>query len=1212
MLLDSGAMSSLVNSHVFCQYFPDWMENLESPRRRLIAANGENIKVLGEIELPLTIGSKTFYTKVMVADLGKLDGIIGLNFLRNQGVSVDLGEGLMNVGNWSIRLAGDRVCDEKSSLVRLHEDVYIPQGHEVTVVADVENKPNVINSGFFTVDSIQSLEEINVKLVKAIVRRSSQIPVTLVNESDDDVVLRQGRAISLLSPVQEVLEIRLATEGTEVENKEMLENEKPRGLPIHLESLFEGSGKNLQAEEKQNLRDLLTEYEEVFVGPEGTLGKTNVVKHHIDTGDAMPIKQHPRRIPYSQIDAMNAEIDKMLEKGIIQPSSSPWSSPVVLVKKSDGSLRFCVDYRKLNAVTKKDSFPLPRIDETLDAISGSQFFCVMDLASGFWQIELDDESREKTAFCSRRGLFEFTRLSFGLCNAPSGFARLMSHVLKGMSSSEVLVYVDDIMVHGKTFQATLSSLREVFNRLRSSGLKLKPGKCQLFKDSVKYLGHVVSQEGVSCDPEKLEAIRDWAIPRSVKEVRAMLGTASYYRKYIKNFAKLAAPLTALLHKGVKFIWSEDCQDAFEMIKSHLISAPVLAFPIEDGDFRLDTDASDLGLGAVLSQLQNGEEKVIAYASKTLSPSQQVYCTTYKELLAVRIFVEHFRVYLYGRRFTVRTDHASLRWLKNFDRPEGMVMRWISYLDTFDIQWVHRPGANHGNADGLSRKSPTRRCHYEKCVDCGTESHSNCSVDYEEVLHVVTDQRTETNQVDDEFKMWLKQWSKLQISTWQQSDPDLFKIMEDKGLGHQRPPFKEITSCSANYKTLWAMWDELLLVEGVLYRQQLLSPKHEPILQCIAPKEIRSFILTQLHNSRMAGHLGITKTSNRIRQRFYWPGYRKDVERWCRKCKTCAQTNKRSSKSALVHDLAGSPLERVGIDIVGPLPVSENGNSYILVVVDYFTRWTEAYPIPDQKALTVADKFVSEFITRFGVPERLISDQGTDFMSELFRNMCQLMEIEQARCSPYHPATNGLTERMNATIQSMLSAFVNEYRNDWEEHLPYVLFAYRAAVQESTGCTPNLLMLGREVAAPIDLMFNRGHPPEINPRCFVQYVEWLKQAMDKSFQFARKRMGLSIARQDKYHTKGVRHSPINEGSVVWYHYLPMARRKLSKFWQGPYKVDKKISDVSYLIKRDDSDRGKVVHVDNLKLCLSDDSPDTSAPVILGRGCRNIRPPDRYSP
>jgi hypothetical protein len=917
------------------------------------------------------------------------------------------------------------------------------------------------------------------------------------------------------------------------------------------------------------------------------------VKHHIDTGDAAPIKQHPRRVPYSQIDAVNDEIDKMLQKGIIRPSSSPWSSPVVLVKKSDDSLRFCVDYRKLNSVTKKDSFPIARIDETIDAISGSEYFCVMDLASGCWQIPLDDESIEKTAFCSRRGLFEFTRLSFGLTNAPSGFARLMSHVLKGMSSSEVLVYVDDIMVHGKTFQATLSSLREVLSRLRASGLKLKPKKCQLFKESVNYLGHVVSKEGVSCDPKKIEAIRDWAIPRSVKEVRAVLGTASYYRKYIQDFAKISAPLNGLLHKGVKFVWSDDCQRAFELIKSHLSSAPILAFPIEDGEFRLDTDASDLGIGAVLSQLQDGEEKVIAYASKTLSPAQKVYCTTYKELLAVRTFVEHFRVYLYGRRFTVRTDHASLRWLKNFDKPEGMIMRWISYLDTFDIQWVHRPGANHGNADGLSRKPPTRCCQYEKCIDCGTEAHGSCSVDYEdvEVLHGIADKKPREGEIEDEFSTWLKQWSKLQISTWQQADADLCRIMEAKGAEQPRPCFQEVKSCSSEYKTLWALWDELELVDGVLYRKTVVSPNQEAILQCIAPREIRNFILAQLHNTRMAGHLGVTKTCNRIRQRFYWPGYRKDVTRWCRRCNKCAQTNKRVTRAALVHDLVGSPLERVGIDIVGPFPTSEEGNSYLLVIIDYFTRWTEAYPIPDQKAITVADKFVAEFITRFGVPDRLVSDQGTDFMSQLFRHMCQLMEVEQTRCSPYHPATNGLTERMNSTIQSMLAAFVNDHRDDWEDHLPYVLFAYRAAVQESTGCTPNLLMLGREVTAPIDLMFHRGHPPKTNPQCYVQYVEWVRQAMDKAFTFARERMGLSIERQDKYHSKKVRESQIQEGSLVWYHYLPTARKKLSKFWQGPYLVKKKISDVTYLIQQSKQDKGRVVHINNLKLYLGVEESET---------------------
>jgi len=869
------------------------------------------------------------------------------------------------------------------------------------------------------------------------------------------------------------------------------------------------------------------------------------------------------------VDAMNKEMDKMLEKGIITPSDSPWASPVVLIKKNSGELRFCVDYRKVNEQTKKDAYPLPRIDETLEAVSGSEYFCVMDLASGFWQVEVSEEDKQKTAFCTRRGLFEFNVMSFGLCNAPSTFARLMSNVLKGMTMSEVLVYIDDLLVHGKSFSATMASLREVFTRLRTSGLKLKASKCQFFKQSVKYLGHVITKEGISCDPAKVEAIRDWSIPKSVKEVRAVLGTASYYRKFIQNFASLASPLNALLHKGVKFQWSNQCQQAFELIKFHLTTAPILAFPTDEGEYILDTDACDHGVGAVLSQLQNGQEKVIAYASRTLSSNQQVYCTTFKELLAVRIFVEHFRVYLYGRKFTVRTDHASLRWLKNFDKPEGMAMRWITYLDTFDIEWQHRRGVSHGNADGLSRKPPTRRCRCKECSDCGNEVGCVKAVgeaDEVEVVNQIGSGETEEKQIEEEFSNWLEHWPKTQLSSWQQSDPDLALIMPMIGEGKSRPPYKSIQGESRVFKSLWALWNELQIIEGVLYRMKHCEEKISPILQCVAPTEIRTFILEQLHNSRLAGHLGVSKTIDRVKQRFYWPGYRDDIILWCKKCVLCAQTSKRSNKAVMKHELASEPLQRVGIDIVGPLPKTEQGNSFIMVICDYYTRWVEAYSIPDQTAITVADKFVTEFVCRFGVPQKLHSDQGTDFMSSLFKQMCKLLEIEQTRTTPYRPCSNGLTERMNQTIQHMLSAFVNDYRNDWEDHLPFVLMAYRAAVQESTGCSPNLLMLGREVLAPIDLMLGREPVPETDDQCYVEYVEWLKLALSTAFDFSRGRMKYSVARQQQNYNRRAREGQIKEGMWVWYHYLPKARMKLSKFWQGPYLVVDKISDVTFRIHK----------------------------------------------
>ena len=366
---------------------------------------------------------------------------------------------------------------------------------------------------------------------------------------------------------------------------------------------------------------------------------------------------------------------------------------------------------------RKDAYPLPRIDDTLETLGGAQWFCTMDLASGYWQIKMKDSDKPKTAFVTRKGLFQFTVMPFGLSNAPVSFQRLMDKVLAGLHWEQCLVYLDDIIVFGRTFEETLARLRCVMDWLQAAGLKLKASKCKWFQRSVQYLGHIVSSKGIECDPEKIATIKDWPTLRTVTQVRSFLGLASYYRKFIENFSETAHPLINLTRKGAKFHWTDQCQQAFEALKECLVTAPVLTYPMrEGGDFILDTDASNHGMGAVLSQVQNGEEKVIAYASWALGKNQLNYCTTKKELLDVVTFVEHFRHYFHGRHCVVRTDHASFKWLTNFQDADGMLSRWLTKLDVYDYELVHRRGALHGNADGLSRK-PTHKCPRDDCPQC---------------------------------------------------------------------------------------------------------------------------------------------------------------------------------------------------------------------------------------------------------------------------------------------------------------------------------------------------------------------------------------------------------------------------------------------------------------------------------------------------------------
>jgi len=529
-------------------------------------------------------------------------------------------------------------------------------------------------------------------------RRLDDVSILMSNVTMAPLSIVAGEAISDLTPVRCI--DTLATPPPLVP-----------GDFRHLDGLFDRVDESVSEGQRASLAELCQSYSDVFSRGELDLGETHLAEHRIETGDALPVRQSLRRQPLGLLLAIDEHVRNMLEARVIEPCNGPWASNLVVVKKKDGSLRYCVDYRQLNLVTRRDAYPLPRIDACLDALAGSKYFSAFNLQSGYHQVPMAIEDADKTSFVVRSGTYRFRRVPFGLCNAGSTFQRVMDLALKGLNFDMCLVYLDDIIVFSSDADEHLVRLERLFQRLRTANLKLKPSKCLMLRRSVAFLGHVVSEKGIGTDPDKIDAVRDWPQPTNLHEVRSFLGLAGYYRRFVPAYAEHAAPLHRLSQKGIRFSWTEDCQKAFVKLKEALTISPILAMPTDGEGFVVDTDASNDSIGAVLSQVQGGVERVIAYASRTLSRTERNYCVTRRELLVIVYYAKKFRMYLLGRHFLIRADHSALQWLRRTPEPIGQQARWCEILEEFDFRIEHRARRSHGNADALSRQ-PCRQCEDE--------------------------------------------------------------------------------------------------------------------------------------------------------------------------------------------------------------------------------------------------------------------------------------------------------------------------------------------------------------------------------------------------------------------------------------------------------------------------------------------------------------------
>ncbi|UYV78051.1 hypothetical protein LAZ67_15003310, partial [Cordylochernes scorpioides] len=986
-LIDTGADLSVVDLNTALN------TGLEiiNPDKMCSGPDGKELDIVGNIILNIKFDDKTITHQFVIMRTHLRIFILGRDFLKKMNAKIDCQREIIKYD-----LTENRdVIKYQQKKIKSAKDAIIPELSIKLINAFVEAE-----DGEYIIEENHKMFQTNgLRLARSLINVvNKETYIWITNPYPRPLKILKNQTLCFGSQPAEV---------NLMEESEQKEHEEPQ-FQIN---------ENLAYKEKEQLKQVLERYEDLF---SSGLGRSNLAKHRIDTEGAKPIKHKPYRVSAKEREIIKEQIDEMLRDGIIRPSSSPWSFPVILVKKRDGKYRFCVDYRKLNDVTVKDVYPIPRIDEVLDTLQGSKYFSAIDLKSGYWQVEVEEKDKEKTAFTTAHGLYEFNVMPFGLCNAPATFERNMENML--------------------------------------------------------------------------------------------------------GFSKIADPLTSLIKKNVPFTWTENQEKAFQTLKVALINPPILGHFDPNAITYIHTDASNIGLGATLVQKFGDKEKVISYLSRTLSKPEQNYSTTEKECLAVVWSMSKLRPYLYGRHFKIVTNHHALCWLKNLKDPTGRLARWALKIQEYNFEIIHKSGKKHLDADGLSR---------------GPLPENEWDEDYERLF---------LNQIIDE-------------------KDDFIENIKENLSGNKR-------SITQNFKE----------ENGCLYKKNP-NPEGRAWL-LVVPKKRRKEVMSEYHNHMLNGHLGVARTTYRLKNKYYWPSMLKDISEFVKTCHLC-QSRKGSNHlpSGLLQPIppANYPFERIGIDFVGPLPSTKRRRKWIIVLTDYYTKYAETKAVSEATVKEVSTFLIEHIILRHGAPKFLISDRGSQFTSNLMKEVMKMCKVKHCFTTSYHPQTNGLTERLNRTLINMISMYVNTDQKNWDEILPFITHAYNTTIQETTGYSPFFLLFGRE---PMSLLDDENIPTDSNMDDYDEYIENYLDKIARTRQVVINNTEKTQERMKRNYDKKHNEKIYEPGHLVavWTQVRKIGKcEKLLRKYFGPYRILKKLSNVNYLIEPKDNPGQDplIVHVSRLK-------------------------------
>lgn len=806
--------------------------------------------------------------------------------------------------------------------------------------------------------------------------------------------------------------------------------------------------------------------------------------HTIDTGDAAPQYTAPYKMNPLELAELQKQLKDLTDKELIRPSQSAWAAPVLFVKKKDGTLRLCIDYRALNAKTVRQSCPLPLLDDCVDALGKARVFSKLDLLSGFWQIPMEENSVEKTAFTTRYGQYEFRVMPFGLKNAPATFQSTMNNILRPYLDKFVVVYIDDILIFSESREEHELHLKKVFEALMTAGLKCKPTKCEFFKDKLEFMGHTISGDGIAVDPHKVEAIARWKQPTNKSEMRSFLGLAGYYRRFIRDYSTVAEPLSHLT-KNIEYVWTDRQTVAFEELKKRMTNTPILKPADPTKKYVVHTDASDVGLGAVLEQDTNGVLHPISFWSYTLTATERNYTTYEKELMAVHRALQHWRHYLVGSAFdvSVLTDHQALLALMKTKVASKRIMRWIEDLSMIGVHISHVKGGENVIADGLSRHA--------------------------------------LNQIED------TDWPVAYSS-----------YLKDKTIN----PTLELTKEQEDLVKKNA--DTFCLNEaGKVCKKKIIKIRGKPTEAALrfVPFKNRRRDVEQLHKG--LGHVGIDSIYNVLTPRCWWPNMKEtvaEVIKYCEECQLLA-ADRRPEYVFREQSLPSGKLRQWSLDIVGPYNTSLKGNTCVITAIESVTRWPVCRAVPQATAYDVARFIYEEIVIPYGCPSHILTDNGTNFTSEVMSWYLKILKVKHLKAAPYHPQTNGKLERWHGPLQKAINAYSVKEPGTWDEYLPQAMFSYRVRKQTTTGHSPFFLMYGCDPAIP-------GDRPALPPRNLKEARKRAEIENDEVNEIIDD-MRADVEARRRLQPQQLPRFKVNEYVLM----KNMTRRKNQFKWKGPFKI-----------------------------------------------------------